>query len=68
MFPTILPIPTKQNIRDTGWKGDVTMFPLTETGYRKRCKYNGCNPDTPPNAAWFYAPNQLVQEALNKGD
>lgn len=64
-LPDPLPIPTPDEIRATGWSGDVTRFPLTREGVLARCQYNGIAPENIPNAAWYYAPNQYVQQKLN---
>ena len=60
-----LPIPTPEEIRASGWTGDVTRFPLTRQGFLNRCKNTGADPQNPPNAAWYYAPNEYVQKQLN---
>lgn len=65
-MPNPLPIPTDEEIRATGWTGEVTQYPLTVNGYLARCEYNGANPEQPPNNAWYYAPNQVVQTTLEK--
>lgn len=66
MIPDPRPtIPTEKEIRDCGFSGDITRFPLTEDGYLKRCEQNGVEPKKPPSAAWYYAPNSYVQRDLN---
>lgn len=63
--PNSLPTPTPEQVRATGWSGDVTRYPLTEAGLLTRCKHNGITPEQIPNAAWYYAPNAYVQKQLN---
>lgn len=64
-LPAPLPVPTAEDIRATGWSGDVTRFPLTLSGVLSRCRAAGIEPNQIPNAAWFYAPNAYVQTQLN---
>lgn len=66
-IPNPLPVPTPEQVRATGWIGDVTRYPLTEQGIVTRCKHSGITPAQIPNAAWYYAPNEYVQKQLNGG-
>lgn len=60
------PIPTPEEVRATGWTGDVTRFPLSHPAFLYRCQVTGANPESPPNAAWYYAPNAWVQRDLHE--
>lgn len=65
MLPKPLPKPTREEVRATGWSGDVTRFPLTWAGLCRRMELTGGDPRDPPNAAWYYAPNGYVRDELN---
>lgn len=66
-IPDPLPVPTDKQIRDIGFSGDITRFPLTRDGFIKRCEMNGVDPSAPPSPAWYYAPNPYVQMELCGG-
>jgi len=66
-LPKPLPLPTYEQVRECGWKGDVTRYPLTIIGVTRRCEANGVTSSQIKNPAWYYAPNEVVQRALEAG-
>ena len=65
-MPVQLPIPSHKQIRDLGFDGDITRFPLSKDGFLRRCKLNGISPECVTNPAWYYAPNRFVQMEYNQ--
>lgn len=54
-----------KELRIAGFTSAAKNFPLSETGFRWICKFNGVPPEKAPRA-WRYAPNQYMLEYVER--